>query len=369
MNITEFRETFKCNQHTKILMQCDKCKNPKNITRWRAEANIIRNGMFICASCCMTDYKLQHPVTETTKEKQRLGRLGKKHTDQAKDKIRQVKNKLYQTPQGAKIKRRLSHLAAKGHAINKFAKSKRHGLYFSKKNQTLVAYNSSYELRLCVELEADSSVISYQTQLYYEVEERCHSLDFLIKYADRKLAVEVKPKSRLTEKESIEQIKDSTDNAIKNGWQFAVYTEDHFGMKYKEIRDWADKFRSTLTGINYVAHRLKKNCEKVKKHYHAKIATDTIQVECNYCQTTHTALRLTYEKNIKRNGRYICEKEGGHIAGSKPKLHLRKDNPYAEQGMKQCTKCQRILPFDCFGFDKGRRDGYASRCKECRNKK
>jgi hypothetical protein len=64
----------------------------------------------------------------------------------------------------------------------------------------------------------------------------------------------------------------------------------------------------------------------------------------------------------------ICEREGGHIAGSRPKPHLRKANPHAASGCKECLGCKQILSFDNFGTDKGRADGYASKCKECRRK-
>jgi len=84
--------------------------------------------------------------------------------------------------------------------------------------------------------------------------------------------------------------------------------------------------------------------ERVKKHYAEKIATDKVQVYCEYCQVTHEALRLTYDKNIARNGRYICEREGGHIAGSRPKPHLRKANPYEAEGKKECLGCKQVRP-------------------------
>jgi hypothetical protein len=365
MNLVEFYKTFgNTGQKQKIPMTCS-CGRTRVIFREKAEINIKDHGEYVCRACSMTQHHAAHPVEKPTREKQRLGRLGKKHTPEAKEKIRQVKNELYLTEHGKAIKKKLSHLAAKGHSTNKFNKSKRKGLFFSAKNNALRAYNSSYELRLCVELENDPEVVRYKTQVYYEIEDRCHSLDFLIEYPNKRfLAVEVKPKSRLTEQENIQQIKDSAKNAQQNNWEFEVYTEYHFGMKYKEIRDWADEFRKTLTGIDYAAHRRKNNCERTKRHYANKIATDTVDVFCEYCQTTHTALRLTYDKNIKRNGRYICEKEGGHIAGSKPKK--KKFNPYAEQGMKQCTKCQRILHFECFELDKSRSDGYSNKCRECR---
>lgn len=45
---------------------------------------------------------------------------------------------------------------------------------------------------------------------------------------------------------------------------------------------------------------------------------------------------------------------------------MRKANPYETEGKKECLGCKQILSFDNFGTDKGRSDGYASKCKECR---
>ena len=108
------------------------------------------------------------------------------------------------------------------------------------------------------------------------------------------------------------------------------------------------------------------NRRRAKKHYDEKIATDTDLIFCPYCDDFHTPLRLTHDKNVARNGRYICEREGGHIAGSKPKPSLKKVNPYADEGMKECVKCYRVLPFDEFHLDRTRPDGRCGRCKGCR---
>jgi GNAT superfamily N-acetyltransferase len=99
-------------------------------------------------------------------------------------------------------------------------------------------------------------------------------------------------------------------------------------------------------------------------YYHRHIATDKVEVFCDYCQETHTPLRLTHDKNLARNGRYICEREGGHIAGSKPKK--KKENPYAADGKKECTRCKCVKTYAEFSPDSSRRDGLCSRCKECR---
>ena len=365
MNINQFENTYvQFGSRDIIIIQCH-CGKDVKIYKCKAKENIEKNGQFVCR-CCRMAVTSKDRVYTIAGRKKISEATSYKRSEETKLKMSESAVAKYNTPEGEKLRLHLSRLAAKGHATNKFNKSKRHGLFFSNKNQTLVAYNSSYELRYCVELENDPEVVGYQTQIYYEVEGRGRSLDFLVEYKNKIIcAIELKPISRLTEQATISQFKDSHANAEKNGWEFRVYTELHFGMKYKEIRDWADAFRQTLTGIDYAAHRNKLNNKKAKRHYDAKIATNTIEVFCPYCQTTHTALRLTHDKNIARNGRYICEKEGGHIAGSKPKK--KKINPYSEQGMKQCTKCQRILPIpDCFGLDKSRSDGYSNKCRECR---
>lgn len=112
-----------------------------------------------------------------------------------------------------------------------------------------------------------------------------------------------------------------------------------------------------------------KNAAKSRAYYHKHIANDKVEVYCDFCKKMHNPLRLTYEKNINENGTYICERKGGHIAGSKPKLHLRKDNPYASEGKKQCKKCEQIKLFEDFSPDNSRRDGYCSMCKVCRSEK
>ena len=246
-------------------------------------------------------------------------------------------------------------------------KFRRKGFYNSIK-AGLIFVDSSYELKAATILDEDANVLFYENHITFHNDAgKKRITDFLItKRIGGKQLIEVKPKKRLLE--FAEQIGDNQQYASSHGYDFAVWTENDLGFATDdECRNWADKKLTEMTGLDYAAIRKQRNSEKAMKHYRKSIATDTITVHCEYCQADHTALRLTYDKNIARNGRYICEKEGGYIAGSKPKK--KKVNPYAEQGMKQCLKCQRILPFACFGFDKSRSDGYADKCKECRNKK
>lgn len=115
-------------------------------------------------------------------------------------------------------------------------------------------------------------------------------------------------------------------------------------------------------------HR-EQSAARMKTYYQKHFANDKVEVPCSFCNEVHIALRLTYEKNIARNGRYICEREGGHIAGSKPKLTLRKENPYESEGKKECNKCKEVKLFEQFSPDKSKRDGYCNMCKPCRSNK
>ena len=113
-------------------------------------------------------------------------------------------------------------------------------------------------------------------------------------------------------------------------------------------------------------HR-KQSVARMRRYYDRNIANDKVTVFCAFCNEEHEALRVTHDRNVARNGRYICEREGGHIAGSKPKTHLIKENPYAAEGKKKCAgACGEILLFESFSPDNSKRDGYCSVCKSCR---
>lgn len=252
-------------------------------------------------------------------------------------------------------------------STNKFT---RKHYYYSPKAIGVVHLDSSYELRLVVMLDADQDVISYKDHQFFVSENgQKRVYDFLVNYKDgiTKL-IEVKPLSRL--EQFREQIEDNKKYAQSNGYVFEIWTEQELGFTdSKKITAWADRYLLENHNVDYAKARKERSSARVKKHYHKNIATDKVEFYCEYCKETHSALRLTYNKNIERNGRYICEKEGGHISGSKPKPHLRKENPHASDGKKQCSKCNEIKPFFEFSPDKSRRDGFCSMCKPCRSAK
>lgn len=364
MNLEQFHRKYKnYSQKEKITIKCDVCGEPNTINKEKAEANIKKHGYYIDRSCAMKKNHASNPRDESTKQKQREGRLGKKHSNESKEKMSQSANEKWKTDWGIKQKKILAKRTAQSHCSNKFDKSKRKILYKSAKNGDKIrTCNSSYEYVFCEHfLEKDDSVVEYETQLHYTVEDRERSLDFLITYKNgSKKVVEIKPKKRLKEDYFIQQLHDSNNNATNNGWLFEVWTEDELGINSpKEATRLADEYRKEHYKVDYQAYRKKRAVERTQKHYEKHIKNDQIKVFCDFCQEEHTIMKLSHDKNVSKNGRFICIKENGHLIGSKPKPHLKKDNPYEHLGQKQCSKCTRILALDC--FSKGK-----SICKECR---
>lgn len=265
--------------------------------------------------------------------------------------------------------KRLSEKCANQNKNGDFKQSHIRGYFDSKKNDKNVYYGSSYELRCIFLLEADDRVISYERgECFEDSKGRFRNPDLLVTYSDgSKTMIEVKPKSRLEEDDIVEQIEESRKYSMENGLGFKVWTEDDSGFDDSgKLVDWAKEFLAQRGDPRWLEAKRASGVKRSKKFYQTHIATDKVSVFCEYCQATHEALWLTHDKNIARNGRYICEREGGHIAGSRPKPHLRKENPHAAEGKKECLGCKQVLSFSEYGADKSRSDGYASKCKECR---
>jgi hypothetical protein len=362
MNLEEFRKTYiSFKIRDRIVVACDKqsCDNKEQVNKDSAIRNIQQNGIFLCRSCCYTPEGRAKIAKATSYKRSEI----------TKKKMSDAKLEFYGTPAGDALKKKLSKLTAAGHGENKFEKTKRKGLFPSSRTGKLMAYESSYELRLCWLLDQKSwdDVVTYQTQVYYEIDGRGRSLDFLIEFKNKTIrAIEVKPKKRLDEQASIAQISDSSRNAEKNSWLFEVWTEEDFDMTYKELRVWADEYRSKLDNIDYVAHRKALDVDKSRRHYQNK-RSSMITFCCGFCQEEHTVRQEQYDANVEKNGRYICIKENGHLIGQRSKDYLKKENPYAAEGKKKCFgSCGQVLDLNAFGNDKSRADGKANRCKECR---
>lgn len=363
MNLIEFYATYqKYRDRDEITIACGVagCEKTETLLKSSAYNNIKTNGEFLCRSHCFTEEGRKR-ISKATSYKR---------SEKTKKQMADSANKKWESDWGKKQKKKLAKKAALQNASTDMNKSKRKVLYISAKNGgQLRACNSSGEFVACEDfLETSPNIFSYETQVPYEINGRDRSLDFLINYSDgSKKVIEVKPLKRMGEEENILQISDSRAYAEQQGWAFELWTEGELGIKnWKEARDRADAYRKEHYDLDYGAYRAEKDRERAKRHYDTKISQDKVAFFCEFCKMGHEILRVNYDKNLERNGRYICEWEGGHIAGSKPKEHLRKENVYADLGKKQCTKCQRILPLESFSPDKSRRDGRSNRCKECR---
>lgn len=368
MQLEEFDSKWKSiGMKHHIDIHCSDCGCERTVLKEKARTTIVRKGRYLCRSCSMKQRYKDVKFSEDRKQNISLSLKGIKRSEKTRKKMSEAKLEFYKTQKGLSHRKKLSLLTSQSHSENKFENKKRHGWHQSEK-AGLVFYGSSYELRLCYELDVDPSVKTYRTQIPYQVGERGRCLDCLVTYMDgTKKSIEVKPESRLCEQASIDQINDSKEFAESQGWSFEVYTEKTFEMTDKELRDWSDIVRSQTGDFDWVEFRKDLNRKKAKRHYLNKIASDKVTVLCEYCKEEHTPLRKTHDRNVARNGRYICEREGGHIAGSKPKLSRRKENPHAAEGRKECLACRAVLDLSEFGEDKSRRDGLSSRCRRCRS--
>lgn len=353
--------------HDKIEVSCQSCNIKFTMQVFRIRKKLRKYNKILCAKHSMSECWHNKDYKKNVSDKISKKLTGIKKTEKTKKNMSEKKKDFYKTLAGKEHKKTLSKLTALGHGKNKYEKSKRKTWYFSEKMKKMVFCDSSYELRLCWLLDHDDSVAEFQTQILFEYNSKGRCLDCLVTYKNfsRKKAIEVKPKNRI--EEFSQQIKDSREYSESVNWDFEVITEEYFGMNCQEIRDWADNFIIENGGFNWFEHRKKRNKEKAKKHYDTKIATDKIELYCEFCQKNHTALRLTYEKNIAKNGEYICERKGGFLSGSAPKP--KKENPYASEGKKECNKCKCVKKFEEFGTDKFKSDGYATQCKVCRSEK
>jgi hypothetical protein len=257
---------------------------------------------------------------------------------------------------------RLSEKCANQNKNGDFKHSHIRGYFESKKNNKKIYYGSSYELRCIFLLEDDEKVLCYErAECFKDSKGKFRNPDLLVTYLNgSKFLFEIKPKSRLEESDVIEQINESKMYSEKNKITFKLWTEDDSGFfGSSEIIKWAKSFLLQKGDSKWIKSSRDSANKRSKKYYQKHIANNKVEIYCEYCKEKHTSLSLTYNKNINRNGRYICEKEGGHISGSKPKPHLRKINPYESEGKKECNNCHSILLLDCFSVGK-------SICKKCR---
>ena len=241
---------------------------------------------------------------------------------------------------------------------------KRRIAYHKSPKAGIIYCDSSYELKAAIMLDEDETVLTYSNQVPFMIEGRKRFTDFLIIRKSGLTIREVKPVRRL--KDFKEQIDDNRWYATQNNWEFEVWTEQELGFKSEYFATkWADEYLSKIGDVDYVEIRKKRNVERSQRHYKKTIGNKKITFYCNYCHKEHEILKICYDRNIKKNGRFICIVENGHLVGKNPKK--KKENPYAPDGKKQCNQCKEIKPFEEFGIDKIKSDGYSTRCKKCRS--
>ncbi len=270
-------------------------------------------------------------------------------------------------PSAKSWKEKLSEKCAKQHASGSFKHSHIRGYFESEKNNKDIYYSSSYELRCMYLLEQDENVISFDRAIAFkDCENRWRNPDLKVIYSNKTIIVEIKPQKRLNEPEVTKQIEASATWAKSNNWEFVVWTECDAKLKNDQaIINWSKKYIKETTGDEKWIERQKNNSRKrANKHYQTKIAKDKINIFCKFCQKVHNILRISYNKNLTHNGRYICGQENGCLVGKKP--GKKKINPYAHQGKKQCNKCKEIKLFKDFSPDKTKSDAMSTRCKTCR---
>lgn len=340
--------------------------NPEGIAR--ATHNLLENQ-------CTTGM-LGKRHNEETKQQMSQSHYGKIFTEEHCQNISDGRKKMLAETGGFSLehRRKLSEATIllykrgfnpKTHHIRGWHESPKAGKMF---------FSSSYEKKAFMKLDEDINVkIYYKEKIkipYYNPVKKLEAnylVDLEVQYIDDSIKwIEIKPANWLDDEVIIAKHNAAKLIAENSGVVFDVWCEvDLFGAVFnlKHIETFVDKLRQSL-GIT-INHKDKNN-EKAKRYYNEHIANDKISIFCPFCQEEHTPLRQTYEKAIVKNGRYICEKEGGHIAGSKPKLALRKINPYAVDGKKQCNACKEIKTFEEFSPDKTKSDGCSTRCKICR---
>jgi len=347
--------------HDKATVTCADCGIEFSMQVFKLRRKIRKYDRVLCPRHSMTACWSNEQYKQSTAEKISKKMKGVKKSEEARKQMAKSADKKWQTEEGKALKKHLSKKTAQQHANTNLDKSKRKVLYISAKNGGAIRVcNSSGEFVACEDfLEKDKRVVSYETQVYYEINERSRSLDFLVVYDDgSKAAIEVKPLKRLSEVENILQMDDSAAYAKSQGWSFEIWAERELEISnWKIARDRADEYRKIHHLLDYALYRKDLDRKRAKRYYDTKVAPDTVAIFCEFCQDYHVRSRKLYEKNVGKNGRFICIKENGSIVGKKKRKP--KVSPYGID-MKRCKgQCDRVLHID--NFSKGK-----AVCKECR---
>jgi hypothetical protein len=261
-----------------------------------------------------------------------------------------------------------SEKCAKMHQSGVFKHSHIRGYFYSGKNNASIYYGSSYELRCLSLLECDSRVASFRRADAFKSDSgNWRNPDLLVTFNDGCSSIfEVKPEALLTNPAVIDQISDSEKYSKAHGYGFKIWTEkDSELLADKDIIKWAvDFLKETNNDTKWAEHKKLARIATAAR-YNEKHPDIVLDIFCSFCNESHKVRKKSYDANIAKNKTYICEKHGGHIAGSKPKLALRKENPFAVELKKQCITCTFVKPFEDFHKVSRSRDGLDRYCKVC----
>ncbi|MFA4971367.1 MAG: GNAT family N-acetyltransferase [bacterium] len=264
---------------------------------------------------------------------------------------------------------RRSASTAQMHADGVYRHAHVRGVFPTAKGGGAVYFGSSYELRCLFELDQDPLVAAVRRcETFQAADGRWRNPDLLVTFSDGHEEIwEVKPFSRLDEPDVKDQLADSTAYAIARGVPLRVWTERDSALgKDARVIAWAHRYLATQQDDHTYEDRAKAQRKAIRDRHYAKEQAASVTVFCPYCGVDHVVLPRTYARNLARNGGvYVCEALGGHIGGSKPKLALRKENPYAAEGRKQCCRCGAVLPLAAFARRARARDGLSGACRAC----
>jgi len=111
----------------------------------------------------------------------------------------------------------------------------RRGHYYSSKNDSVIAYDSIYELRAMEKLENDSNVLVYdrcKARIPYELDTSTHNYfpDFVVNTTESVTILEIKPEKFVNSTKNLLKFDAARDYCALNNIQFEVWTEKDLGI-------------------------------------------------------------------------------------------------------------------------------------------
>jgi hypothetical protein len=264
---------------------------------------------------------------------------------------------------------RWSEHTAQMHADGVYRHAHVRGTFSTAKGGGAVYFGSSYELRCLFELEENPDVRAVRRCEAFQANDgRWRNPDLRVTFVDGHEEIwEVKPSARMNEPDVKSQLADSIAYAEEQGVRLRVWTERDSAISGDaRVIAWAHRYLAEQQNDPVWIDHAKKQRKAIRQRHYAKEQDAAVTVFCAYCNKDHVVLPRTYARNVaKHDGVYVCEAMAGHIVGRKPKDHLKKTNPYAVDGRKQCSRCGDVR--DMAEFDRRAKswDGLSATCKAC----